>query len=97
MRRTQRAIKHVLTERYYAWEESRKLAKTDPEVDLSGNGAAYTPTSYEDEETLEDEDENEENYSAERDSLGEDGKPLNPANSQQPPREKMSAATPANT
>ena len=38
-----RAIKHTLTERYYAWQEAVELAKIDPEVDLTGNGPAYTP------------------------------------------------------
>jgi large subunit ribosomal protein L47 len=45
VRRTQRGIKHVLTERYYTWEEARQLAEKDPEIDLSGNGPAYTPAS----------------------------------------------------
>jgi large subunit ribosomal protein L47 len=40
---TQRSIKHVLTERYYTWEEARQLAEEDPEIDLSGNGPVYTP------------------------------------------------------
>lgn len=44
---TQKAIRHVLTERYYAWSEARELAENDPEVDLSGNGPAYTPLAYE--------------------------------------------------
>jgi large subunit ribosomal protein L47 len=43
VRKTQRAIKHVLTERYYAWEEASSLAVKDPEIDLSGNGPLYTP------------------------------------------------------
>ncbi|EEY18268.1 50S ribosomal protein L4 [Verticillium alfalfae VaMs.102] len=43
---TMQGIKHVLTERYYLWEDARELAKTDPEIDLSGNGEAYQP-SYE--------------------------------------------------
>ncbi|KAF8539275.1 mitochondrial 39-S ribosomal protein L47 (MRP-L47)-domain-containing protein [Trichophaea hybrida] len=43
VRRTQRAIKHVLTERFYAWEEASNLAVKDPEIDLSGNGPLYTP------------------------------------------------------
>lgn len=51
VRRTQRAIKQVLTERYYSWEDARKLAVNDPEVDLSGDGPAYTPS----EEVFEDE------------------------------------------
>jgi len=41
-----RAIKHTLTERYYAWEDALELAESDPEVDLSGEGAAYTPMEY---------------------------------------------------
>ncbi|KAI9783503.1 MAG: 54S ribosomal protein L4 mitochondrial [Geoglossum umbratile] len=48
IRRTQRSIKHVLTERWYSWEESRKIARTDKEVDLSGDGSAYTPRDLED-------------------------------------------------
>ena len=44
VRRTQRAIKQVLTERYYSWEDARKIAVNDPEVDLSGEGPAYTPS-----------------------------------------------------
>lgn len=43
VRWTQRGIKHVLTERHYAWEEARQLAQQDQEVDLSGEGAAYQP------------------------------------------------------
>ncbi|KAK2040290.1 MRP-L47-domain-containing protein [Colletotrichum somersetense] len=42
---TMKAIKHVLTERFYVWEDARKLAEEDPEVDLSGEGEAYTPLS----------------------------------------------------
>ncbi|KFY07607.1 hypothetical protein V492_06988 [Pseudogymnoascus sp. VKM F-4246] len=44
VRKTQRAIKQVLTERYYSWEDARKLAASDPEVDLSGEGPAHTPS-----------------------------------------------------
>ncbi|KAL7269660.1 54S ribosomal protein L4 mitochondrial [Rhizina undulata] len=44
---TQRAIKHTLTERAYAWQEAKKLAATDEEVDLSGDGPAYVPLAYE--------------------------------------------------
>ncbi|KAL1626298.1 54S ribosomal protein L4 mitochondrial [Neofusicoccum ribis] len=40
---TQRAIKHTLTERWYAWENARQEAVADPEVDLSGNEPAFTP------------------------------------------------------
>ena len=31
---TQRAIKHVLTERWYAWEDARLLAERDASVNL---------------------------------------------------------------
>ncbi|KUI53717.1 54S ribosomal protein L4, mitochondrial [Cytospora mali] len=44
VRKTQASIKHVLTERYYAWEDARILALSDPEVDLSGKGPAYRPS-----------------------------------------------------
>lgn len=41
-----RRIKHVLTERFYVWEDAVKLAEEDPEIDLSGNGPAFQPTAY---------------------------------------------------
>lgn len=41
-----KAIKHTLTERYYAWEDARELAEKDPEIDLSGEGNPYTPRDY---------------------------------------------------
>lgn len=46
---TQRAIKHVLTERWYAWEDARKIAASDPEVNLapSGSEPAYNPREFE--------------------------------------------------
>ncbi|KAI9871237.1 MAG: 54S ribosomal protein L4 mitochondrial [Pleopsidium flavum] len=48
VRRTQRAIKHALTERYYAWEDARKVAQTDPEVDLESiTGPAYVSQDFE--------------------------------------------------
>ena len=50
MRRTQRAIKQVLTERYYSWRDAETIAKEDPEVNLSGNGPAYTPMEFMEEE-----------------------------------------------
>lgn len=47
IRRTQRAIKHTLTERWYAWQEARKEAVQDPEVNLKANTSkgelAYSP------------------------------------------------------
>lgn len=42
VRRTMQAIKHVLTERWYVWEDARIIAMNDPTVDLSGKGPAYT-------------------------------------------------------
>ena len=30
--KTMRRIKYVLTERYYAWEKARSLARTDPDI-----------------------------------------------------------------
>ena len=44
---TQRAIKHALTERWYAWEDARKVARDDPEIDLSSRRAPYTPQNME--------------------------------------------------
>lgn len=41
-----RAIKHVLTERFYAWEDAVKLAEQDPEVNLSGDGPVFTPSEF---------------------------------------------------
>jgi len=40
-----RGIKHVLTERWYTWEDARKAAETDQEIDLHAEGEkrAYTP------------------------------------------------------
>jgi len=43
-----------LTERYYSWQDAQVIAKTDPEIDLSGDGPAFTPMDYvEDEVALE--------------------------------------------
>ncbi|KAK4655646.1 54S ribosomal protein L4 mitochondrial [Podospora pseudocomata] len=50
VRVTMRGIKHVLTERFYAWEDAVKLAESDPEVDLSGKGRAFTPREFLEEE-----------------------------------------------
>ena len=44
---TQRGIKHALTERYYAWQEALKVAEKDPEVNLNGRGAVYSPKVFE--------------------------------------------------
>lgn len=49
-----RAIKQALTERYYSWREAEEIAKEDPEVNLSGDGAAYVPVDFiEDEGNME--------------------------------------------
>jgi large subunit ribosomal protein L47 len=50
---TQRAIKQVLTERYYSWRDAEVIAKDDPEINLSGNGPAYTPTDLVEDDVLE--------------------------------------------
>ncbi|EON68261.1 hypothetical protein W97_07519 [Coniosporium apollinis CBS 100218] len=45
IRHTQRAIKAVLTERWYAWQDARRVGVNDPEVNLDPDeGPAYTPT-----------------------------------------------------
>ncbi|KAF2489101.1 MRP-L47-domain-containing protein [Lophium mytilinum] len=47
IRATQRAIRHTLTERWYTWEEARKAARSDPEIDLNAAvGEAYVPMDY---------------------------------------------------
>jgi len=53
VRWTQRGIKHVLTERYYSWQEAKQLAKDDPEIEFSEKGAIYTPGSALEEVNLE--------------------------------------------
>lgn len=50
MRRTQRAIKQVLTERYYSWRDAEDVAKNDPEINLSGQGPLYQPVDFMEEE-----------------------------------------------
>ncbi|KAF4953383.1 hypothetical protein FGADI_6020 [Fusarium gaditjirri] len=48
--KTQRAIKHVLTERYYTWQDAVGVAMSDPEINFEGGeGQVYTPSAYEDE------------------------------------------------
>lgn len=41
-----KSIRHVLTERYYLWEDAVELAKEDPEINLSGVGQIYTPQEF---------------------------------------------------
>lgn len=48
---TMRAIRHVLTERFYTWEDAVELAKTDPEINLAGTGSAYTPGAFLEDDT----------------------------------------------
>lgn len=45
VRKTQNAIKHALTERFYAWEDAVELAKQDPEIQFTNKGrrVKYTP------------------------------------------------------
>ncbi|CAK7198781.1 54S ribosomal protein L4 mitochondrial [Sporothrix eucalyptigena] len=50
VRETMMRIKHVLTERFYVWEDALELAQSDPEIDLSGNGPAFRPAAYLEEE-----------------------------------------------
>jgi large subunit ribosomal protein L47 len=46
VRRTQRAIKQALTERYYSWREAEVLAQSDEEMNLSGDGPTYVPKDF---------------------------------------------------
>lgn len=43
LKQTQKHIRRVLTERWYAWEDARKIAASDPSIDLTGEsaGGAY--------------------------------------------------------
>ena len=41
-----RGIKHVLTERFYAWEDALKLAEEDPEIDLKDPANPYKPSTF---------------------------------------------------
>ncbi|KAI4140246.1 MAG: hypothetical protein L6R39_005882 [Caloplaca ligustica] len=54
VRQTQKAIKHALTERYYAFEEARRVAAADQEINLEAEPGtqAYMPA-YSDEGHLE--------------------------------------------
>ena len=57
VRVTQRGIKQVLTERYYSWRDAQEIATNDPEIDLSGNGPAYIPAEFIEEDFPEEENE----------------------------------------
>ncbi|KAL2356536.1 mitochondrial 39-S ribosomal protein L47 (MRP-L47)-domain-containing protein [Cryomyces antarcticus] len=50
IKHTQRAIKHALTERFYAWEDARKVAANDEEINFSGEGRVYIPQDFTEEE-----------------------------------------------
>ncbi|KAI3318637.1 MRP-L47-domain-containing protein [Xylariaceae sp. AK1471] len=52
VRKTMRSIKHALTERWYLWEDARKLAEKDPEVDLSNTQSPFTPKDYLEEQEI---------------------------------------------
>jgi large subunit ribosomal protein L47 len=47
-----RSIKHALTERWYLWDDARKLAEKDPEVDLSNTQSPFTPKDYLEEQAV---------------------------------------------
>jgi large subunit ribosomal protein L47 len=49
---TQRAIKQVLTERFYSWQDAQVLVKDDPEIDLSGDGPVYNPVDFIEEDAV---------------------------------------------
>ncbi|KAI1205680.1 MRP-L47-domain-containing protein [Annulohypoxylon truncatum] len=49
-RKTMKRIRHVLTERYYLWEDARALAMSDPEIDLANTRHPYAPSTYLEEE-----------------------------------------------
>ncbi|KAL8632199.1 hypothetical protein Q9189_002109 [Teloschistes chrysophthalmus] len=54
VRKTMKAIKHALTERYYAFEDARRVAVDDPEVDLDAEpGTQAFRQIYADEGALE--------------------------------------------
>ncbi|KAI1133758.1 mitochondrial 39-S ribosomal protein L47 (MRP-L47)-domain-containing protein [Nemania abortiva] len=58
VRKTMRSIKHALTERWYLWEDARKLAETDPEIDLGNVRSPFKPKDYLEEHEFEPEENN---------------------------------------
>ncbi|KAI1457583.1 MRP-L47-domain-containing protein [Annulohypoxylon moriforme] len=50
VKNTMRRIRHVLTERFYVWEDARALAVSDPEIDLANTKKPYIPGTYLEEE-----------------------------------------------
>ncbi|KAL9079672.1 MAG: hypothetical protein Q9157_001448 [Trypethelium eluteriae] len=67
---TQRAIKHGLTERWYAWDAARQVA-VEEGLDLSGNGPVWTPQNFE-EDDAESEEIIEEPEERQTDAVGEE-------------------------
>lgn len=55
VRLTQRAIKQVLTERFYSWRDAEAIAQNDPEINLSGDGPLYVPSDFVEEDIMEEE------------------------------------------
>ncbi|KEY71454.1 hypothetical protein S7711_03521 [Stachybotrys chartarum IBT 7711] len=56
VRKTMRAIKHTLTERYYTWQDAVEVAAKDPEINLQGGpDEVYKPDQYEDDVDWEEE------------------------------------------
>lgn len=49
VKKTMTSIRHVLTERFYTWEDAVELAKKDPEINLAAGedgGSSFTPGAY---------------------------------------------------
>lgn len=46
-------IRHVLTERFYLWEDARALAVSDPEINLADTRRPYNPSVYYEEQSEE--------------------------------------------
>ncbi|EJT77786.1 54S ribosomal protein L4 [Gaeumannomyces tritici R3-111a-1] len=94
VRRTMKAIKHVLTERYYAWEDAVELAKEDPEINMSGKGPMYTPSSHYDEELV---DTAPEKAAGEAETAPVEGEaaPAGAETAEKPPSQDAAAADPS--
>ncbi|XDG09132.1 hypothetical protein ABKA04_008747 [Annulohypoxylon sp. FPYF3050] len=50
---TMKRIRHVLTERFYLWEDARALAVSDPEINLADTRRPYNPSVYYEEQSEE--------------------------------------------
>ncbi|KAI1090136.1 MRP-L47-domain-containing protein [Rostrohypoxylon terebratum] len=50
---TMKRIRHVLTERFYLWEDARALAVSDPEINLADTTRPYNPSVYYEEQSEE--------------------------------------------